>query len=245
MVPSKYESKYISSEIFSILDHEIRRDILSLIYDKQEVTYTELLTLLNVEDGLLNFHLRKMRPLLILTKEGTYMLSEKGKLAYYLLHFAEDNLKKPFKKVSKNLLLKRTLAFFLDFIILFFFTMVFWDEHFFHFFGSLILLKINYLDIMDILYDIYHNHAHLFFMGYIIFTLLEANTGQTLGKYFVRIKVLKTNERRLTLMDVAIRNLGKVFLLPLDLLLGIILSYKAGYIRFFDFLAKTKVEEAL
>ncbi|MEM4310871.1 MAG: RDD family protein [Nitrososphaerales archaeon] len=245
--------KYSSSEIFFILAHDLRKDILCLIHDKVEVSYSEILATLNIEDGLLNFHLRKMKPLVKLTREGTYTLSEKGKLAYSMLCVAEDKLRGeyPLRSLSKDpsiykkLFLKRLLAFLIDFIILFFFTMVFLDEHFWHFINSLVTLSITYMDILSLLYDIYHNHAHLFFLGYVIFTLLEAHSGQTLGKYFLRIRVVKIEERRLTLMDSAIRNLGKVFLLPLDLLLGFLFYYKLGYIKFFDFLIKAKVEEAI
>jgi hypothetical protein len=43
--------------------------------------------------------------------------------------------------------------------------------------------------------------------------------------------------------EAMIRNIGKVFLLPVDVILGLILYRKRGFLRFFDYYTQTKVEK--
>jgi len=48
-------------EFFKVLSHDVRIKIISLIYENIEMSYTEILNTLNLEEGDLNFHLRKMK----------------------------------------------------------------------------------------------------------------------------------------------------------------------------------------
>jgi uncharacterized RDD family membrane protein YckC len=80
---------------------------------------------------------------------------------------------------------------------------------------------------------------------FIFATLLEAYKGQTLGKYVAGIRVIKSNGRRLTLIESGIRNAGKIFMLPLDLAIGIVLYYRKGYLRFFDYYIDCSVEKII
>ena len=85
-------------------------------------------------------------------------------------------------------------------------------------------------------------YSHILFAILIYFTLLEAYKGQTPGKYLLGIRVVKAGGLRIGLVESGIRNMGKVFLLPFDLLVGIIFYRKRGYLRFFDYYADVMVE---
>ena len=71
---------------------------------------------------------------------------------------------------------------------------------------------------------------------------MEAYKGQTPGKYLMKIRVVKKGGLRLGIVESGIRNAGKIFLLPLDLIIGIIFFRKRGYIRFFDYYTDSVVE---
>jgi uncharacterized RDD family membrane protein YckC len=88
-------------------------------------------------------------------------------------------------------------------------------------------------------------YSHVFFAVYIFLTLLEAYKGQTPGKYLFRIRVVKIGGLKLGLIESAIRNAGKVFLLPLDLIVGVLLFSRKGFIRFFDYYTDTIVEKVI
>lgn len=85
-------------------------------------------------------------------------------------------------------------------------------------------------------------YSHILFAVLIYFTLLEAYKGQTPGKYLLGIRVVKVGGLKMGLLESGIRNMGKVFLLPFDLLVGIIFYRKHGYLRFFDYYTKVSVE---
>jgi uncharacterized RDD family membrane protein YckC len=71
-------------------------------------------------------------------------------------------------------------------------------------------------------------------------TLLEGFSGQTLGKIAIKLKVVRVDGKPIFYDNAAIRNLGKCFLLPLDLLAGYKLKNKQ-FLRYFDKLAGTIV----
>lgn len=64
--------------IYEILNHSIRRKNLHLIYINVEISYSDLIKEINVIDGTLNFHLKKLEPLLKRSSKGNYMLSSVG-----------------------------------------------------------------------------------------------------------------------------------------------------------------------
>lgn len=245
-------------EFFGTLDHKIRVAILTLLYENVEMSYTELLEMLGIDEGLLNFHLRKMRKIVKTTDARTYMLSDYGKLAYAVLDEIRKKAtlrKEPTSSISgpslmltADLVTRRTMAFILDALILVVSTGLFLEKNFMRLFTSLPQLGFQSLPIPELTYETIASYSHIFFAAYIIFTILEAYKGQTPGKYVLGIRVVKIRltggSGRISLMDSAVRNLGKVFLLPLDLLVGILLYARRGYLRFFDYYTRCTVERA-
>jgi uncharacterized RDD family membrane protein YckC len=71
-------------------------------------------------------------------------------------------------------------------------------------------------------------------------TLLEGFAGQSLGKRITGLKVVKTDGKKLSYDHAAVRNFGKAFLLPFDLLVGLGMK-DPRYIRYFDKFAGTTV----
>ncbi|MCJ7632149.1 RDD family protein [Candidatus Bathyarchaeota archaeon] len=71
-------------------------------------------------------------------------------------------------------------------------------------------------------------------------TLLEGFGGQSLGKRIMGLKVVKIDSRRLFYDGAAVRNFGKAFLLPFDLLIGLRLKDER-FVRYFDKFAGTTV----
>jgi uncharacterized RDD family membrane protein YckC len=64
--------------------------------------------------------------------------------------------------------------------------------------------------------------------------------GQSIGKKVMNLRVTKVGGAPLTLIDAAIESFGKVFLLPLDFLIGFFL-YKEKNQRLFNYLSDTVV----
>ena len=68
----------------------------------------------------------------------------------------------------------------------------------------------------------------------------EGFAGQTLGKSFFRLKVVCVDGKKLYYDSAAVRNFGKCFLLPIDLLIGLRLK-DDRFIKFFDKFSGTTV----
>jgi hypothetical protein len=77
------------STIFTALKHPIRRNILRRL-NTSSATYTELLNELEIENGLLTYHLESMRDLLKKKEDGSYTLSEFGKAGLSLIQRVEE-----------------------------------------------------------------------------------------------------------------------------------------------------------
>ena len=77
------------STIFNALKHPIRRRILRII-DENPSTYTKIQIQLNMDNGLLNYHLENMRSLLFKEENGDYNLSDFGHGATVLLERVEQ-----------------------------------------------------------------------------------------------------------------------------------------------------------
>jgi DNA-binding transcriptional ArsR family regulator len=80
-----------TGEFFKVLSHEIRAEIISLLHENIEMSYTEILHTLNIEEGNLNFHLRKMKGFVELTEKKNYRLSEYGKITHSMLQGVDEN----------------------------------------------------------------------------------------------------------------------------------------------------------
>ncbi len=229
-------------EFFKVLSHEIRVKIISLLHENIEMSYTEILHTLNLEEGNLNFHLRKMKGFVELTEKKNYRLSEYGKISHSMLEGVDARLWKDAKEIIKTddawtfsvqILMRRTIAALVDFTL-------------FVFLGVVFFLVLNHgikIDVYTFLVVIYLQLTLQF--AYASFVLMEAYNGQTIGKYLMSIRIVKTNGDKITIMESAVRNIGKVFLLPLDILIGVLFFRKKGYIKFFDYYTKTKVERVI
>jgi len=66
------------AEIYGILKSPVRREIISLLYTRGELSATQLKLLLNVSYGTLYYHLDFLKPLIVQVRRGRYRLSEKG-----------------------------------------------------------------------------------------------------------------------------------------------------------------------
>ncbi|UCD44181.1 MAG: helix-turn-helix transcriptional regulator [Candidatus Bathyarchaeota archaeon] len=77
-----------STRVFHALKHGLRREILSLVAEGP-VSYTHLLRSLDVESGMLAYHLRNMAELLEKDDESRYVLSELGEAALGIMEGEE------------------------------------------------------------------------------------------------------------------------------------------------------------
>ncbi|MEM2237801.1 MAG: RDD family protein [Candidatus Caldarchaeum sp.] len=250
-------------DIVEALNHRVRRLILKTVYDRVEVSYTDLLEVCKVGEGTLNFHLRRLKNLLDHTPKGTYILSERGRLAIRALQTMHESLQTSsaeqlaqMPRLSADIIALRIAAFIVDATIFFIFSGVFLDPLLW---GSIIeiiahlsevpaghpwLFHYEHIPIVgELVFRLIGTYAHIFFAVYVFVTVLEAYKGQTPGKYLMGIRVVKVDRTKISLIESAIRNGGKIFLLPLDLLIGVLFYRKRGYIRFFDFYTEAVVEK--
>ncbi len=85
-VKDRMENLSLEESIFKSLSNQKRRDILRVIGEKQEVTFTEIKNQVNVEDSpTLSYHLNELKQLLE-QKNGKYRLSDLGQETYYLMN---------------------------------------------------------------------------------------------------------------------------------------------------------------
>ncbi|MEM4310867.1 MAG: RDD family protein [Nitrososphaerales archaeon] len=245
---------------FEALDHDVRRWILLQLYDKIELSYTDILNILKIGEGTLNFHLKKLSGFLQRTEKGTYILSPKGKIAVEIIYKVKKAeqisssllVKKPL--LSRELVMRRIAAFLIDALIFFIFSGVFFDpillntlqESILHFskiyeFHPWLFHPEHIPMIGEIIFRMVELYAHIFFAIYIFITLIEAYKGQTPGKYIMKIRVIKISGEKIGILESGIRNAGKIFLLPLDLIIGIF-YYRKGFIRFFDYYIEAMIE---
>jgi uncharacterized RDD family membrane protein YckC len=78
---------------------------------------------------------------------------------------------------------------------------------------------------------------------FLYWMLMEGTYGQSIGKILVRIKLTGLNGQRAGIGRAAIESIGKAYLLPLDVILGLIL-YPRRRQRLFNYLAGTIVVRA-
>src|SRR5574341_280163 len=115
-----------TTEFFKVLSHEVRVEIISLLYENIEMSYTDILHTLNLEEGDLNFHLRKMKDFVERTEKKNYRLSEYGKIAYGMLQGVNAKLMKDAREIIKtegnpefsaSMILRRIAAALIDFTL--------------------------------------------------------------------------------------------------------------------------------
>jgi CheY-like chemotaxis protein len=369
-MPKKSKKSERAINFFGILNHEIRVNILEMLFEKTELTYTEILNALGISDGKLNFHLRKMADLIV-SEGGKYRLSQLGFFAHkYLIEIRSEYGHRPVREEKSILVIDddvgmcetlsdifnekeyatdtantgaeglekardkfynvalidiklpdmdgtevlarlrtinpyiisiiitayaslqssidainkgafgyilkpldmdkvldtiekaiasqpvpaeergpifklasfklRILATLIDIFFIILST------------GSLFFFYVYFIDVKDLLirgdyFGILRSfsnnlllYSNVFLGSWILFSALEGYKGETLGKYLLGLRVVKRDGSKITFTEAAVRNVGKVFLLPIDLLLG--LKYRRhGYIRFFDYYTRSTV----
>jgi len=81
------------ASLHKILKDETRRKIILLLNEKGDLSYTNLMKALEIDNtGRMNYHLKVLNDLVLKREDGQYVLTEKGKLASrLLLEFPEQN----------------------------------------------------------------------------------------------------------------------------------------------------------
>jgi DNA-binding transcriptional ArsR family regulator len=89
------------SSLHRILGDPTRRNILELLAEKEELSYTEIMSLLRITNtGRLNYHLKALSALVSKGDQGKYSLTEKGKLAVNMLKTFPERVPEERKKRS-------------------------------------------------------------------------------------------------------------------------------------------------
>ncbi len=220
------------SKILSVISHRLRREILLNLSEKNECSFTELMNALNLDTGKLSFHIRSLGVFLERTPTGKYRLSKVGENAVRLIKdlegwAAEAEVASKISSLPIATFKKRTLAFLMD---------------------SSLTLAISILITLPNAVSLLEGGVFALDTILIVFlvllwgysTLLEGFVGQSLGKRVMSLKVVKIDGKRLFYDAAAVRNFGKAFLLPFDLLIGLRLK-DDRFIRYFDKFAGTTV----
>jgi len=223
------------SKILSILSHTLRREILLNLSEKGECSFTDLMNALNVDTGKLSFHIRSLGAFLEQTPTGKYKLSKVGENAIRLIKdleawAVEAEVAKKTSTLPLATFKRRALAFLIDFFVTLAITVLITLPE------TLSLLTAAGIFRLDITIIVFLTLVLLW--GYS--TLLEGFAGQTLGKRILGLKVVRTDGKRLSYDYAAVRNFGKAFLLPFDLLIGLRLKDER-FVRYFDKFAGTTV----
>ena len=219
------------SKILRILSHNIRREILILL-QKKERSFSELMSILEVDTGKMSFHLRNISQFIDRTDTGKYKLNRFGRNALVILKdiealsidfdFVETKSIQHIAKFSR-----RAFAFIFDMGVTFTIAVVaYLIAEFFVLFSGQFLFNQNILVFLGLLW--------------VYSTLLEGHGGQTLGKYLLKLKVVSLSSEKLAYDAAAVRNFGKCFLLPIDLIIGLGLKDKR-FNKFFDKYSRTTV----
>jgi len=219
------------SKILSVLSHRIRREILLILREKGESSFTELMNTLKIDTGKLSFHIRSLQPFIEQTETGKYKLSRAGIDAVRAIRDVESwaevaDVNRKASQLPLAPFKKRAYAFLVDFAIMFALSVLLLLQTVFS------LVAGNWTVILTLLFVA---------LGilWVYSTLLEGFSGQSIGKRVFGLKVVQTDGRKLSYDHAAVRNFGKV-LLPFDLLFGYWIK-DPKFIRYFDKFAGTTV----
>jgi uncharacterized RDD family membrane protein YckC len=222
------------SKILSVLSHPLRREILLMLSEKDECSFTDLLNVLKVDTGKLSFHLRALSAFTEQTPTGKYKLSRIGESAVRVISDVESwaevaDVNRKATQLPLASFEKRTFAFLIDFLL---------------------MLAITVLITLPQAFSLFSGNVFSPGLSAVLFvtlgllwvysTLLEGFNGQSLGKRVIGLKVVRTDGKKMSYDHAAIRNFGKAFLLPFDLIVGLRLKNEK-FIRYFDKFAGTTV----
>lgn len=223
------------SRILSELSHSLRREILLKLDEKTELSFTDLMKTLNVDTGKLSFHIRSLGSFLEQTPTGKYQLSKLGKNAVVFVRDLESwaveaDITSKTSVLPLATLTKRTYAFLIDFAIAMGIFVV----------TAILTILLSSLTTGGALRFDVPNIVLYLILFWAYSTLLEGFAGQTLGKRILGLKVVRLDGKNLSYDNAAVRNFGKAFLGPFDLLFGHRLEDKR-FMRYFDKFAGTTV----
>lgn len=90
--------------IFAALKHPVRRQILLLLEQKSEVSFTDIQNAVGINDtGLVSYHLKELAPLVERSTRGKYRLSEVGQTSIVLFRKVEKERQKSSTAVRREL----------------------------------------------------------------------------------------------------------------------------------------------
>jgi uncharacterized RDD family membrane protein YckC len=222
------------SRILSVLSHTLRREILLNLSEKSECSFTDLMNILNVDTGKLSFHIRSLGAFLEQTSTGKYKLSKVGENAVRLIKdleawAVEAEVARKTSTLPLATFERRALAFLIDLsVTLVIIILITLPNAFSLLIGVGSVRDINIVFVLTLV------------LLWLYSTLLEGFAGQSLGKRIVGLKVVRIDGKRLFYDHAAVRNFGKAFLLPFDLLIGLRIKDER-FIRYFDKFAGTTV----
>jgi uncharacterized RDD family membrane protein YckC len=220
------------SKVLSILSHPLRREILTFIHEKGECSFTDLLNALVVDTGKLSFHLRTLSAFTEQTATGKYKLSKTGDRALRIIRDVENwaegaDIRRKASQLPYASFKNRSLAFIFDAGLMLLITTLFAFPELFPFLlGGASVVNLGLVPFVTLV------------LLFVYSTLLEGFNGQTLGKRLVGLKVVRVDGKKLTYEYSAVRNFGKTFLLPVDLLVEF---RQENFMRYFDKFAGTTV----
>jgi uncharacterized RDD family membrane protein YckC len=222
------------SKIIAVLSHPLRREILIILSNRGECTFTDLLNVLKVDTGKLSFHLRTLSAFIEQTPTGKYKLSRTGENAVRVISDVESwaevaDVNRKATQLPLASFAKRSLAFIIDFLLMLTITILLtFPQVVFVLTGNVFSAELSTMLFITLS------------LLWVYSTLLEGFNGQSLGKRLTGLKSVRTDGKKLSYDHAAIRNFGKAFLLPFDLMVGLRLKNKE-FIRYFDKFAGTTV----
>ena len=108
------------SSLHKILSDTTRRSILELLAEKEGLSYTEIMALLQITNtGRLNYHLKALGALVSKDDQGKYSLTERGKLAANMLKTFPERAPAEKKKRSTVKTVAATLLILLGVLLIF------------------------------------------------------------------------------------------------------------------------------
>lgn len=222
------------SKMLTVLSHPLRREILTLLNEKGECSFTDIMNSLSLDTGKLSFHIRTMTGLIEQTPSGKYRLNKVGENAIRLISDLKAwasmlNVEEITSSIPLASFKKRVFAFLIDFAVVgtVFLAAALINNVFLIISGGGFQLDIN---------------VTLFVLVFWLYsTLLEGFGGQSLGKKLMRLIVIRVDGKKMFYDHAAVRNFGKIFvILPFDLIAGNRMKDKR-FLRYFDKFAGTLV----
>jgi len=232
-------------EFLTAIGHPLRRQILETVYETPGISYSHILARVNISSGKLNFHLQKLDPFLAQV-DGQYQISDEGLKLYRTWKMLEGRLsgtEVTKDKTPSMFVGRRTLSFLIDVLLIL--SLLFIAADFSSafllipawwlggipvplFLTRIVDMFLTYPDLTVVLI-----RAFILAILWMYFTLLEGYRGQSLGKMILGIRIVDVSGARIAQHPAAVRALTKVLILPFDIILGLIKSRKAGFLRFF------------